>query len=136
VRTDGAVVAAGAIVAVALGVSIAASDYPGLAAVAGALALGAASLFALRAALPWLARPGPPPPAPPTDPLTGLRRSLEGGALGRDRIVYAVQSLELSSGILRGPSMSPAEVRALEELPPEEFQDWLGQRLDRLEREV
>ena len=102
----------------------------------GALAVASAGAVAALWMAPKVHRTPRPPMAIPTDPLEGLRDALSAGSLGRERVVFAIQTLEFSSGLRAGPSWSPQQIRELLALPPKGFREWLETHLDALERET
>ena len=71
-----------------------------------------------------------------TEILVTLRAALSSGSIGRQRVIAAVQSVELGFGVKGGPSIGIDEERRLVELSPEKFRAWLSEQLDRLERET
>ncbi len=94
--------------------------------------LGLVALGALRARTRW---PERRLPEVRVDPLGRLRGALSPNSLGRERVVFALQDLEFTSGVRTGPSWSPEEIRAILAMPADRFRPWLDGRLRRLESE-
>lgn len=112
-----------------------ASDPPvGL--LTGGIAIVASGSLAALWIWPRIAGRPRPVRAAPFDALGALRDAGSAGTLGRERVVFTIQSLEFESGLRSGPSWSPDELRALLGLPEPEFRSWLRSHLDHLEQET
>jgi hypothetical protein len=102
----------------------------------GAIAVASAGGVAALWMAPRILRPNRPIAPPVVDSLGSLRGSLSAGSLGRERVVFAIQSLEFGSGLRVGSSWSPDQVRSLLSMPPGKFREWFESHLDALERET
>ncbi|HEV2165687.1 MAG TPA: hypothetical protein VGS23_01715 [Thermoplasmata archaeon] len=116
-----------------IGAVVSSPDLSVVVAAAG-LAVASAGTVAVLWVAPKVVRTHRSPVPVETDPIAELRDALRAGSLGRERVVFAVQSLEFSFRVRTGASRSPQEVRDLLALPTESFRGWLEARLDALER--
>ena len=100
----------------------------------GAAALGAGAILILL--LVDRVRPAPPPVTTvDTEVLVTLRDAMTSGAIGRGRIIAAVQTADWTAGGSSRP-LTVDEERRLLELSQVEFRAWLSGELDRLEHET
>lgn len=134
VLLGGAVVAAAAAVQAGNNVSVAVPA--GAAAVLLVAIVGGARLQSTTSRLPP-AQAGvireTPPPRDESDSLLRLRRAFRGGPIGRSSILATIRALEQDLGPAGRATLSLESERALLELPPDQFRQWIDERLLRVE---
>jgi hypothetical protein len=117
---------------VASGLAVAAGTNEGLALPTATIAVAAAALLLVRVVTETRWPPGRPLPTLPADPAR-VRSSLRAGARGRPALVLLLDSLERAGGNPNRPNTTIEEIARLGTLSPEEFREYLTQRVSFLE---
>jgi len=119
----------------ASGLAIAAGTNEATALPAASVAVTAAALLLVGVVAQTRWPPGRPLPTLPADPAR-VRSSLRAGAHGRSALVWLLDNLERTGGSSNRPNTSMEELGRLQALSPEEFREYLGERVSYLERQT
>jgi len=122
----------GVVAIVASGLAVAAGTNEGLVIPTATIAVAAAALLLVQVATRTRWPPGRALPALPADP-GRVRSSLRAGVHGRPALVLLLDSLERAEGNPNRPNATIEEIARIGTLSPEEFREYLTQRVSSLE---